>query len=91
PALLAVSVAQISLIINTNIASRLAAGSVSYLTYADRLMEFPTALLGVALGTILLPSLSRASANDDREEYSGLLDWGLRLTFLLAVPCAVGL
>lgn len=91
PALLAVSVAQISLIINTNIASRLAAGSVSYLTYADRLMEFPTALLGVALGTILLPSLSRASANDDRAEYSGLLDWGLRLTFLLAVPCAVGL
>lgn len=91
PALLAVSVAQISLIINTNIASRLAAGSVSFLTYADRLMEFPTALLGVALGTILLPSLSRASANDDREEYSGLLDWGLRLTFLLAVPCAVGL
>lgn len=91
PALLAVSVAQISLIINTNIASHLAAGSVSYLTYADRLMEFPTALLGVALGTILLPSLSRASANNDREEYSGLLDWGLRLTFLLAVPCAVGL
>jgi putative peptidoglycan lipid II flippase len=91
PALLAVSVAQISLIINTNIASRLAAGSVSYLTYADRLMEFPTALLGVALGTILLPSLSKASAQNNRDEYSGLLDWGLRLTFLLAVPCAVGL
>ncbi len=91
PALLAVSVAQISLIINTNIASRLAAGSVSYLTYADRLMEFPTALLGVALGTILLPSLSKASAEGNRDEYSGLLDWGLRLTFLLAVPCAVGL
>jgi len=91
PALLAVSVAQISLIINTNIASRLAAGSVSYLTYADRLMEFPTALLGVALGTILLPSLSTASAKGDHAEYSGLLDWGLRLTFLLAVPCAVGL
>lgn len=91
PALLAVSVAQISLIINTNIASRLAAGSVSYLTYADRLMEFPTALLGVALGTILLPSLSKASAEDNRAEYSGLLDWGLRLTFLLAMPCAAAL
>ncbi|WP_153947332.1 murein biosynthesis integral membrane protein MurJ [Cupriavidus sp. U2] len=91
PALLAVSVAQISLIINTNIASRLGAGAVSYITYADRLMEFPTALLGVALGTILLPSLSRANANDNREEYSGLLDWGLRLTFLLALPCAAGL
>ena len=91
PATLSVSVAQISLIINTNIASRLPAGSVSWLNYADRLMEFPTALLGVALGTILLPSLSKASAEDHREEYSSLLDWGLRLTVLLALPSAVGL
>lgn len=91
PATLAVSVAQVSLIINTNIASRLAQGSVSWLAYADRLMEFPTALLGVALGTILLPSLSRANADGDGAEYSALLDWGLRLTFLLAMPSAVGL
>lgn len=91
PALLGVSVAQISLIINTNIASRLATGSVSFLTYADRLMEFPTALLGVAIGTILLPSLSKASARGDGVEYSALLDWGLRLTFLLAIPSAIGL
>ena len=91
PAILAVSVAQISLIINTNIASRLSAGSVSWLSYADRLMEFPTALLGVALGTILLPSLSKAHANLAHEEYSKLLDWGLRLTFLLAMPSAVTL
>jgi putative peptidoglycan lipid II flippase len=91
PATLAVSVAQVSLIINTNIASRLAQGSVSWLAYADRLMEFPTALLGVALGTILLPSLSRAHADGDAAEYSALLDWGLRLTFLLAMPSAVGL
>lgn len=91
PALFGVSVAQISLIINTNIASHLETGSVSWLGYADRLMEFPTALLGVALGTILLPSLSRAHSAGDSEEYSGLLDWGLRLTFLLALPAAVGL
>ncbi|HVL10377.1 MAG TPA: murein biosynthesis integral membrane protein MurJ [Burkholderiaceae bacterium] len=91
PATLAVSVAQISLIINTNIASRLEAGSVSWLTYADRLMEFPTALLGVALGTVLLPSLSKANAENNVAEYSGLLDWGLRLTCLLAAPAAVGL
>jgi putative peptidoglycan lipid II flippase len=91
PALFAVSAAQISLLINTGIAARLAEGSISFLTYADRLMEFPTALLGVALGTILLPSLSKANANGDREEYSALLDWGLRLTFLLAMPAAVGL
>lgn len=91
PAILAVSVAQISVIINTNIASRLANGSVSWLNYADRLMEFPTALLGVALGTILLPSLSKANADGNKEEYSALLDWGLRLTFLIALPSAVGL
>ena len=91
PAVFAVSAAQISLMINTNIASRLAHGSVSWLSYADRLMEFPTALLGVALGTILLPSLSSAHANKDMVEYSALLDWGLRLTCLLALPCAVGL
>jgi putative peptidoglycan lipid II flippase len=91
PAVFAVSAAQISLMINTNIASRLEHGSVSWLSYADRLMEFPTALLGVALGTILLPSLSNAHAKADMEEYSALLDWGLRLTCLLALPCAVGL
>jgi putative peptidoglycan lipid II flippase len=91
PATFAVSVAQISLIINTNIASRLENGSVSWLSYADRLMEFPTALLGVALGTILLPSLAKAHADANATEYSSLLDWGLRLTFLLALPSAVGL
>lgn len=91
PAIFAVSAAQISLMINTNIASRLQQGSVSWLSYADRLMEFPTALLGVALGTILLPSLSKANTDNDMAEYSGLLDWGLRLTFLLALPAAVGL
>ncbi|MCM1512831.1 MAG: murein biosynthesis integral membrane protein MurJ [Oxalobacter formigenes] len=89
PATFAVSVAQLSLMINTNIASRLPNGSVSWLSYADRLMEFPNALLGVALGTILLPSLSRAHAKQDKEEYSALLDWGMRLTFLLAMPAAV--
>ncbi len=91
PAVIAVSAAQISLMINTNIASRLAEGSISWLSYADRLMEFPTALLGVALGTILLPSLSKANVDGDKAEYSALLDWGLRLTFLLALPSAVGL
>jgi len=91
PAVLAVSVGQISMIINTNIASHLVQGSVSWLTYADRLMEFPTALLGVALGTVLLPSLSKANSEGDKTEYSSLLDWGLRLTFLLAAPAAIGL
>ncbi len=91
PALLGVSVAQISLLINTQIASHLTTGSVSWLTYADRLMEFPTAMLGVALGVVLLPQLAAARAADDADRYSGLLDWGLRLVVLLAVPCAVAL
>jgi putative peptidoglycan lipid II flippase len=91
PAVFAVSVAQISLIINTNIASHLQTGSVSWLSYADRLMEFPTALLGVALGTVLLPSLSKANAAQDTAHAGELLIWGLRLTFLLAAPCAIAL
>lgn len=91
PATFAVSVAQLSLIINTNIASHLQDGSVSWLSYADRLMELPTGLLGVALATILLPSLSKAHATGNAQEYSALLDWGLRLTFLLALPAAIGL
>ncbi|MFM9971994.1 MAG: murein biosynthesis integral membrane protein MurJ [Burkholderiales bacterium] len=91
PAILGVSVAQISLLINTIFASFLADGSVSWLYYADRLMEFPTGLLGVALGTVLLPSLSKSFASGNLEEYSRLLDWGLRLTLMLALPAAVAL
>ncbi len=91
PAVLGVSVAQVSLILNTIFASFLITGSVSWLYYADRLMEFPTGVLGVALGTILLPSLSKAYAGKDDAEYSQLLDWGLRLTCILAAPAAVAL
>lgn len=91
PAVFAVSAAQISLLINTGIAASIAAGAVSALQYADRLMEFPTAMLGVALGTILLPSLSKANSEGDTGEYTALLNWGLRLTFLLALPAAVGM
>ena len=91
PALLGVSVAQISLLINTQIASHLAVGSVSWLGYADRLMEFPTAMLGVALGVVLIPALSAANAKKDTAQYSRLLDWGLRLVIVLAVPSAVAL
>ncbi len=91
PALLGVGVAQLSLMINTQIASYLAPGSVTWLFYADRLMEFPTALLGVALGVVLTPQLAAARAAGDSQRYSQMLDWGLRLVLLLALPCAVGL
>lgn len=91
PAILGVSVSQISLIINTIFASFLVSGSVSWMYYADRLMEFPSGVLGVALGTILLPSLSKSFASGNHEEYNRLMDWGLRLCFLLALPSAVAL
>ena len=91
PALLGVSVAQLSLLINTQIASQLGVGAVSWLFYADRLMEFPTGLLGVALGSVLLPQLASAKGRGDDQAYSDLLDWGLRLVLLLALPCAVAL
>lgn len=91
PAILGVSVSQISLIINTIFASFLVSGSVSWMYYADRLMEFPSGVLGVALGTILLPSLSKSFASGNHDEYCRLMDWGLRLCFLLALPSAVAL
>ncbi|MDW4576251.1 murein biosynthesis integral membrane protein MurJ [Atlantibacter hermannii] len=91
PAIVGVSVSQISLIINTIFASFLVSGSVSWMYYADRLMEFPSGVLGVALGTILLPSLSRSFASGNHQEYNRLMDWGLRLCFLLALPSAVAL
>jgi putative peptidoglycan lipid II flippase len=91
PAAFGVSISQVSLLINTIFASFLVSGSVSWLYYADRLMEFPAGMLGVALGTILLPSLSKYHAAADHAEYAKLLDWGLRLTVLLAVPAAAAL
>ena len=91
PAVVGVSVAPISILINTNIASRLNHGAVTWLNYADRLMEFPTALLGVALGTVLLPSLASAFNRGELDRYNRLLDRGLRLVVLFAVPAAVGL
>ncbi|MDO8958603.1 MAG: murein biosynthesis integral membrane protein MurJ, partial [Rhodocyclaceae bacterium] len=91
PAVLGVSVSQISLLINTVFASFLPSGSVSWLYYADRLMEFPAGLLGAALGTILLPSLSKSHAAAKTGEFSALLDWGLRLTLLLTLPAALAL
>jgi putative peptidoglycan lipid II flippase len=91
PAVFGVSIGQISMLINTIFASFLAAGSVSWLYYADRLMEFPSGILGVALGSILLPSLSKCHADNNTAEYSRLLDWGLRLTVMLTLPAALAL
>ncbi len=91
PAVFGVSVGQVSLLINNIFASFLVTGSVTWLYFADRLMEFPAGMLGVALGTVLLPSLAKHHATQSAQRYSELVDWGLRLTLLLAVPAAVAL
>jgi putative peptidoglycan lipid II flippase len=91
PAIFGVSISQISLIINTIFASFMMLGSVSWLFYADRLMEIPAGLLGVAISTILLTSLSKYHAESNHEEYSRMLDWGLRLTIMLTLPAALSL
>lgn len=91
PAIFAMSIAQISMVINTIFASFLQSGSVSWMYFADRLMEFPTGVLGVALSTILLPSLSKHASNKNVVEFSKTLDWGIRLCLILALPATVGL
>jgi putative peptidoglycan lipid II flippase len=91
PAIFGVSIAQINLLVNTLLASFLITGSISWLYYSDRLMEFPLGVFGIALGTVILPSLARRHARNSHEEFSHLLDWGLRWVFLVAVPATVAL
>lgn len=91
PATFGVSVAQVSLLINQSFGSWLPTGSISWLNYADRLMEFPMGILGAALGTILLPNLSKMKAGNDSAGFSATLDWGLRVACLLTAPAAVGM
>jgi len=91
PALVGVSVNQINLIVDSAFASFLPAGSVSWLYYADRLMEFPLGVFGVALATVVLPKLSRQHASDNAHHYKETLAWGVRSVFLVGLPAAVGL
>ena len=91
PTLFSSSVAQLNLIVGTVFASLLVDGSQSWLYYSDRLVEFPLGVFGVALGTVILPHLSRRHADADPEGYGAALDWGLRTVLLLAIPAALGL
>ena len=91
PAVFGSSVAQINVLLGGIIASMLGVGSISYLYYSDRLMEFPLGLFGIALATVTLPYLSRLWANDEREEFSRTVDWSLRLAMLVSLPAAIGL
>lgn len=91
PALFGVSVSQINLLLDTVLASLLETGSVTWLYYSDRLMELPLGLFAIAIGTVILPSLSKNHATQTQEEFSRTMDWGVRLVVLLAVPAAVAL
>ncbi len=91
PAIFGSSVAQINVLLGGIIASLLGVGSISYLYYSDRLMEFPLGLFGIALATVTLPYLSRLWANGEREVFAGTLDWSMRLALLIALPAAIGL
>lgn len=91
PAIFGVSVTQINLLLDTLIASFLIDGSISWLYYSDRLMEFPLGILGVGLATVILPSLSRKHAEESQDGFSHTLNWALRWVLLLGVPCGVGL
>lgn len=91
PTLFSSSVAQLNLLVGTIFASLLVTGSQTWLYLSDRLVEFPLGLFGVAIGTVILPHLSRRHAASDPAGYAAALDWGLRLALLLGVPAALGL
>lgn len=91
PALFGTSVVQINLLFDTLIASFLVTGSVSWLYFSDRLVEFPLGVFGIALATVILPSLSRKHAQSSSEEFSRTLDWALRMVVLIGLPASVGL
>lgn len=91
PTLFAVSIVQINLLVDTIFASFLADGSISWLYYSDRLVEFPLGVFGIALATVLLPNLSSEHAKNESGKFSNMLDWALRWVFLISIPAAVGL
>jgi putative peptidoglycan lipid II flippase len=91
PTLFGSSIAQVNLLLDTVIASLLVAGSQTWLSQADRFLELPLGVFGIALGTVILPTLSRHHVNTDRDGFSKALDWGLRTTLMIAVPAMLGL
>ncbi|MEW9823729.1 MAG: murein biosynthesis integral membrane protein MurJ [Candidatus Symbiodolus clandestinus] len=91
PALLGVSVNQITLLVNTAIASFLQVGAISWLYYADRLVELPLGLIGATLVTILLPTLARLQAQTNPKQFRATIDWGLKMVVLLGIPAVIGL
>ncbi|HHF2861559.1 TPA: murein biosynthesis integral membrane protein MurJ [Vibrio alginolyticus] len=91
PALFGVSVSQINLLFDTFIASFLQTGSISWLYYSDRLLEFPLGLFGIAIATVILPALSRKHVDAQNEGFAQTMDWGVRMVILLGLPAMLGL
>ena len=91
PAVFGSSVAQINLIFDTIIASFLVAGSVSWLYYSDRLLEFPLGVLGIAIATVILPALSKQHARESADDFNRTLNWATRLVLIIATPACIGL
>lgn len=91
PAMFGISVSQVNLLVDTVLASFLVTGSVSWLYYSDRMMEFPLGVFGVAIATAILPTLSRSHARQDVDAFSRQLDWAMRITLVIGLPAAVGL
>ncbi len=91
PALFGVGVSQINLLLDTLLATFLQSGSVSWLYYADRLSELPLGAFGIAIGTVILPTLSRQHAGENPQAFSATLDWALRMVLLVGVPAALAL
>ncbi len=91
PAMFGVSVAQINTLINTMLASFLVSGSISWLYYSDRLMEFPVGVFGIALATVVLPGLSKERQRGTPESFSNMIDWAMRWVVMIALPAAVAL
>jgi putative peptidoglycan lipid II flippase len=91
PVMVGSSVAQISLLLNTSLATLVGTGAVSWLNFGSRLMEFPNGIFSIAVGTVILPSLSARHTQRSPQQFSEILDWGLRVMLLLGVPSAVGL
>ncbi|QTM69215.1 murein biosynthesis integral membrane protein MurJ [Buchnera aphidicola (Hormaphis cornu)] len=91
PVIIGISASQISLIINTIFSSLVMSGSISWIYYADRIMEFPSGILGVSLSTVLLPALSKNFSQGIKENYSKLLDWGIRFCLIFSIPSAIAI
>lgn len=91
PAIFGVSVHQLNALIDTIIASFLITGSISWLYYADRLIEFPLGLFGIGIATVILPSLSKLHTNEQGEKFQATMDWALRIVLLMAIPAMAGL